>query len=150
MRIIIDIAGIFQDRFDMNGTKAIIIVFIYLHMYYLSQSRKLSNMFAAFCQQENPFACCRDLGKDTQNIQVYQALYFVHPSDTLLSLRYLGHFLWNCQISQWWLVNIGLCNGLLSPATSHYLNQCWPSFMTQDGVTRPPNTYILTDTGDAN
>ena len=37
----------------------------------------------------------------------------------------------------WWLVNIGSGYGLVHQATSHYLNQFWPCFMTSYGINRP-------------
>ena len=47
--------------------------------------------------------------------------------------------MWNCpQVNtkrpHWWLINICSCNGLVQ-ATSHYLNQCWPSYMTTYSAT---------------
>ena len=35
------------------------------------------------------------------------------------------------------LDNIGSGNGLVPSASSHYLSQCWPRFMSPYGVTRP-------------
>ena len=68
----------------------------------------------------------------------------LHPIDTLLSRIYLQHFLWDWSRYPWLLVNIVSGNGLLPSATSHHPNQCWPSFMTQDGIIKPGDTRTLT------
>ena len=70
--------------------------------------------------------------------------------DLKLILRHLKHFLWNCfQFNatrpHWWLVSIGSGNGLVTQASSHCLNQCWPSSVMTQWVNLYGMLYMYLD-----